>query len=201
MEHPRTSIVARILQVVCLLGAAAPASGGSPCDTVSRDLPSERKAVLAPEIAKQLNVTSVDVLQSFTLGSWQIIYVNTHESDEPFLFYSGDPLKTRYVTMWAVRLAYTKNRRSGRGHPKTRPAFHATRILLCVARNESTRSIEPVSTVNCRNQAVLLCKSYVGISAVWPAIRRFHSSGTGPAAGRSWCNCIVADPTYLSATG
>ena len=101
MEHPRTSMVARILQVVCLLGAAAPAWGGSPCDTVSRDLPSERKAVLAPEIAKQLNVKSVDVLQSFKLGSWQIIYVNTHESDELFLFYSGDPLKTRYVTMWS----------------------------------------------------------------------------------------------------
>jgi len=94
-------MVSRILQVICLLGAAAPAWGGSPCDAVSRDLPSERKAVLAPEIAKQLNVTSVDVLQSFTLGSWQIIYVNTHESDEPFLFYSGDPLKTRYVTMWS----------------------------------------------------------------------------------------------------
>ena len=87
--------------MVCLLGAATPVWGGSPCDTVSRDLPSERKAVLAPEIAKQLNVKSVDVLQSFKLGSWQIIYVNTHESDEPFLFYSGDPLKTRYVTMWS----------------------------------------------------------------------------------------------------
>jgi hypothetical protein len=101
MEHPRTSMVARILQVVCLLGAGAPAWGGSPCDTVSRDLPSERKTVLAPEIAKQLNVKTVDVLQSFKLGSWQIIYVNTNESDEPFLFYSGDPLNTRYVTMWS----------------------------------------------------------------------------------------------------
>ena len=102
-------MVARILQVVCLLGSATPVWGGSPCDTVSRDLPSERKAVLAPEIAKQLNVKSVDVLQSFKLGSWQIIYVNTHESDEPFLFYSGDPLKTRYVTMWsgAARMSCT----------------------------------------------------------------------------------------------
>ncbi len=94
-------MVARISQVVCLLGAAAPAWGGSPCDKVSRALLSERKAVLAPEIAKQLNVKSVDVLQSFQLGSWQIIYVDTHESDEPFLFYSGDPLIRRYVTMWS----------------------------------------------------------------------------------------------------
>jgi hypothetical protein len=94
-------MVAGILQVICLLGVAAPAWGGSPCDPVSRDLSSDRKAVLAPEVAKQLNVKSVDVLQSFKLGGWQIIYVNTRDSDETFLFYSGDPLKTRYVTMWS----------------------------------------------------------------------------------------------------
>ena len=73
----------------------------STCDGVNRDLTPHRKAALAPEIAKQLNVKSVDVLQSFRFGTWQIIYVSTEESDPPFLFYSGDPLRTRYVTMWS----------------------------------------------------------------------------------------------------
>jgi hypothetical protein len=30
-----------------------------------------------------------------------IFFVETHVSDEPFLFYSGDPLANRYVTIWS----------------------------------------------------------------------------------------------------
>ena len=40
-------------------------------------------------------------MESFKFGSWQIINVNSPDSDAPYLFYSGDPLKTRYVTMWS----------------------------------------------------------------------------------------------------
>ena len=74
---------------------------GSACDGINRDLTSHRKTALAPEVAKQLKIKSVEVLQSFRFGTWQIIYVETPDSDPPFLFYPGDPLQTRYVTMWS----------------------------------------------------------------------------------------------------
>ena len=73
----------------------------SPCSGVDRQLSEERKAELAPEIAKQLNATRVDVLQSFRLGRWSIVYVDTHQADEAFLFFADDPLVNHYVTLWS----------------------------------------------------------------------------------------------------
>lgn len=73
----------------------------APCDGVTRSLSKERAAALAPVIAKQLHVSSVDVLQSFRVDNWSIIYVDTHESDEVFLFYGGDPLTSQYLTLWS----------------------------------------------------------------------------------------------------
>ena len=46
-------------------------------------------------------MSSVDVLQSFQLGRWSIVYVDTHESDSAFLFYSNDPRTSHYVTLWS----------------------------------------------------------------------------------------------------
>ena len=69
-----------------------------PVTSVDRSLTNERKAALAPEIAKQLNVSSVDVLQLFQIGGWSIVTVETPQSDEPFLFCARDPLASRYVT-------------------------------------------------------------------------------------------------------
>lgn len=71
-----------------------------PCDGVDRSLTTERKSALSTAIAKQLNVSSVDVLQSFAEFGWNIIYVDTHNSDEQFLFFSGDPLSSDSVTGW-----------------------------------------------------------------------------------------------------
>lgn len=61
----------------------------------------ERKVALLSQIAKQLNASEVDVLQSFSYGTWSIIYADTHESDEIFLFYEGDPLSKSYVVLWS----------------------------------------------------------------------------------------------------
>ena len=72
----------------------------SPCAGVDRGLSYARKSVLAPALAKQLHVSAVDVLQSFTASGWSIIYVDTHESDEFFLFFSGDPVTSPSVTGW-----------------------------------------------------------------------------------------------------
>jgi hypothetical protein len=69
-------------------------------------LSGERKAVLAPRLTEQLkgklpDVSTVDVLQAFRQEDWTILYVETHVSDEVFLFYSGDPLSHRYITLWS----------------------------------------------------------------------------------------------------
>jgi hypothetical protein len=72
----------------------------SPCDGVNRGLTNEKRAALESKIAKRLAMSSVDVLQSFQLGGWRILYVDTHQADEVFLFYSGDPLTSPEVTSW-----------------------------------------------------------------------------------------------------
>jgi hypothetical protein len=44
----------------------------------------------------------VDVYQSFRNNGWTIVYVNTYISDEPYFFYSGDPVKAkRPITAWS----------------------------------------------------------------------------------------------------
>lgn len=96
IEHMR-----KFLGAIIVLSLTTACVHGSPCDGVDHTLTIERKASLAPEIAKQLNVSSVDVLQSFQSGSWSIIYVRTPQSDEVFLFYSRDPLTSRYIAMWS----------------------------------------------------------------------------------------------------
>jgi hypothetical protein len=73
----------------------------SPCDGVDRSLTVEHRSAWAPEIAKQLSVSSVDVLQSFRVDGWNIIYVDTHQSDEVFIFYARDPLTSHYITSWS----------------------------------------------------------------------------------------------------
>lgn len=79
----------------------AAASAAPPCDGVDRSLSAEHQAAWAPEIARQLEVKRVEVLQSFRYGGWSIIYVETFVSDEQFLFYAHDPLTSHYVTSWS----------------------------------------------------------------------------------------------------
>jgi len=87
-----------IVLFVILFGSTAV---GAPCDGIDRSLSAEAKLMLAPVIAKQLQTTAVDLLSSLKSGAWTILYVNPHDADEAFLFYSGDPLTSRYVTLWA----------------------------------------------------------------------------------------------------
>jgi hypothetical protein len=86
--------------VLLLASAIAMDAAASPCSGVNRLLTEGRKAQLAPVIAKQLNTDSVDILQSFRYRSWYVIYVDTHISDEMYLFFAEDPLNARYLTTW-----------------------------------------------------------------------------------------------------
>ncbi len=74
-------------------------AGASPCDGINTV--TEKAGQLNNVIAKQLNVDSIEILQSFSFGGWTIFFVNTHVSDEPFLFYSSDPLTNKYVAIWS----------------------------------------------------------------------------------------------------
>jgi len=86
--------------MIAFCGAAAAASP-TPCDGVDRALSEAQKVHWAPAIARQLGVAKVDVLQAFAFGGWRIVYVNTFQTDEAFLFYPHDPATSRYVTLWA----------------------------------------------------------------------------------------------------
>jgi hypothetical protein len=68
---------------------------------VDRNLTPQRKASLAPQIANQLQVKAVDILDSFQGQGWTIVYVETHQSDETYVFYSRDPMQSSYVTLWS----------------------------------------------------------------------------------------------------
>jgi hypothetical protein len=74
---------------------------GEPCEKIDFNLSKENIAKLIPIIAKQLHVKNIDILKSFNMGNWHIFYVDTHESDEVFLFYSNDPLSSQYITLWS----------------------------------------------------------------------------------------------------
>lgn len=90
-----------LLAAVFVLVASTACAAPPPCGGVIRSLTDVRKAALAPAIAKQLHVPHVEVLQYFQAGTWDIIYVETHQSDEAFLFYAHDPLTSRYITLWS----------------------------------------------------------------------------------------------------
>ncbi|GLQ96754.1 hypothetical protein GCM10007863_11740 [Dyella mobilis] len=85
-----------VLGMVLALPAAA-----TPCTSIDRILTPQQKQAWAPVIARQLRVARVDVLQVFRLDHWRIVYVDTHRSDNGFLFYREDPLDSRYIATWA----------------------------------------------------------------------------------------------------
>jgi hypothetical protein len=107
----------RVLSAAVLALALFPSvvAAATPCDGVNRRLTYQQKTLWAPAIAKQLKADkefpedfreallkapNITVLQSFRLDDWRIVYVDTHASDETFLFYPGDPVASRYVTWW-----------------------------------------------------------------------------------------------------
>jgi hypothetical protein len=102
------TIAQGVLLLLAIGVATEPAWSASPCDNVDRSLTDNSKAALAPVIARQLHAQKVDVLQSYRSDGWTILYVNSHDSDETFLFYPHDPLHTRYITMWSGGAAWNE---------------------------------------------------------------------------------------------
>ncbi|MHB8455883.1 MAG: hypothetical protein ACYDDO_14585 [Acidiferrobacterales bacterium] len=97
----RQTAFAMVLALIAVLTTIVSAAcAASPCDGVNRNRTKQRKTALTAVIAKQLQVPAVDVLESFRVGGWSVIYVDTHQSDQAFLFYSHDPLTNHYVILW-----------------------------------------------------------------------------------------------------
>lgn len=90
-----------VMMGLALSFAAPSIRAESPCNRVDRTLSKNRRKTLAPAIAQQLNAKHVDLLKSYRSGGWSILYVATGEADETYVFYSDDPLRSRYVTLWS----------------------------------------------------------------------------------------------------
>lgn len=104
----RSAVMRYVIATIAFF-VAAPAVAAGVCDGVDRTLSPDRKRALAPIIASQLKSrdlrehasdVAVEVLKSFKLDGWSIVYVSTGTSDGGFLFYSGDPLSHEYLTIW-----------------------------------------------------------------------------------------------------
>lgn len=87
--------------ITVLLLLFASVAWASPCDSIDRTMGALRNTALAPALSRQLRARSVDVLQSYSSGSWSILYVDTHESDRAYLFFSGNPLRSRIIALWS----------------------------------------------------------------------------------------------------
>lgn len=94
----RLSAFAALLFTVTCLGL--PGVAQNPCSRIDRSLTATRANVLEPAIAKQLGAKHATISQAFRNGGWSIYYVSTGEADDAYVFYSADPLRSSYVTVW-----------------------------------------------------------------------------------------------------
>ena len=86
--------------ITLILSATLLSRAESACSGVDRTLPKERSKALAPILAKQLDAKHAEISKSFRFGGWSILYVSTGEADDAYVFYSGDPMQIKYVTLW-----------------------------------------------------------------------------------------------------
>ena len=74
----------------------------TPCDGVDRSLTAQRQAQLEVAIARERGRKRVRVSESFMSDGWFVLFTDASEGDEPYLFYSKDPVKGgRPVTAWS----------------------------------------------------------------------------------------------------
>ncbi|REG22399.1 hypothetical protein [Roseateles depolymerans] len=73
----------------------------SPCDDVDRSLSAVDARRLSLSVSTQLAMDGSDVQESFQFRGWWILYTETHQSDEVYLFYKNDPSASRYVGLWS----------------------------------------------------------------------------------------------------
>jgi hypothetical protein len=85
----------------------------SPCTGVNRALSKDdrdrfsaivsdqlKKKELTSVITEHLQTEPVEVLQSFEYRHSRVLYINTHVTDEVYLFFKSDPASSLYLTSW-----------------------------------------------------------------------------------------------------
>jgi hypothetical protein len=87
--------------VLAILLSSRLAHAASSCDGLDGKLSTEFTSHLAPVIANQIQAERVEILKTFRLDDWSILYVDSHEADEAFLFYASDPLAHKYIALWS----------------------------------------------------------------------------------------------------
>ncbi|MBC3873377.1 hypothetical protein [Undibacterium flavidum] len=76
--------------------------GKYPCKGIDRRLSKEQKIAFGSIIAKLEKYNQVEVLGVFRYNNWHIIYIDNHVSDEPYMFYSSNPVSSkRAITSWS----------------------------------------------------------------------------------------------------
>jgi len=74
----------------------------TPCVGVDRHLADDRKAQLETAIAKEQRRKAIKIFKYFKSDGWFILLTNASEGDEPYMFYSRDPLEGGHpVTLWS----------------------------------------------------------------------------------------------------
>ena len=107
-ERIRHALDTALLAVPVLLATLAGCHAATPCTGIGRGLTAPQRAAYGRRVAADLHVASVEVLQSFQLASWRILYVQTGNSDETFFFFAGDPTVQPFVTRWSGGAAPTE---------------------------------------------------------------------------------------------
>ena len=102
-SRPHWASEMRSTTLLLLLGwsSLAMAATDVSCDSVHQGLTDVQKKEWSSAINAQLSGRLESINLAFELSGWTIVFVDTKESDPPFLFFHGNPAKTRYVTMWS----------------------------------------------------------------------------------------------------
>ena len=104
MKHAWFSVLLAVVSHAC----ADPCSGvdrslsAAERDLLAPVIEAHLKAQLDPRVSATVRVDPLDVLDVFRVGSWRVVHVNDHATDDPYLVYSESPSRSaRYVTAWA----------------------------------------------------------------------------------------------------
>ena len=98
MKTSKLLVLSTITLVLSLI--TVPTRAENACSNVDRTLSKERSTALGPVVAEQLKAKHAEISKSFRFGGWSILYASTGEADDAYVFYSADPMRNKYVTLW-----------------------------------------------------------------------------------------------------
>ncbi|EAU3900493.1 hypothetical protein D9802_24100 [Salmonella enterica] len=78
---------------------------------MSDKLSAAQRDSLQNNIKRQLKTERLNILEFFKEQNSSIVYIETYDADEAFVFYSGDEFKDDFITIWsgAAEISEEKN--------------------------------------------------------------------------------------------